>query len=389
VYLFIGGFVFASLYGAGAFDSPDADTTRPAEGTSTPWPDRTVTTPTRTIGHGTPIAGTPAAIPLEFAPSPTPTRCSDEVEVEVPTIPGPANTPQSSSTDSGATTATPEPDSDKDGLSDRQEEICGTDPHDPDTDGDGLLDSWEVRNEGFVEWPFTNPERPLPNADPLRKDIYVVPIYSAEVPRLSDEELRAFQYYWGDMRVANPDNSTGITFHLLRDQAVRLNESAIEDRWLSGDEARQLVTDYADPHIERPHCDYRYAFFYELPPSQDSYGTHGLADSGGHVSFVVGNGSFYDPTVASTTRVEILTHELLHNIVGQLSPDAPNVVDGGTHTIRGWLSKYLGSRGRVGRRSASRLLISWILTDSKPSIVATTMRARTARRTIDQQFDPQ
>lgn len=32
------------------------------------------------------------------------------------------------------------PDSDKDGLSDRQERLFGTDPHNPDSDGDGLLD---------------------------------------------------------------------------------------------------------------------------------------------------------------------------------------------------------------------------------------------------------
>jgi hypothetical protein len=51
-----------------------------------------------------------------------------------------------SATDSILVTVNPKPtspevDSDTDGLSDQQEEILGTDPHNPDTDGDGIIDS--------------------------------------------------------------------------------------------------------------------------------------------------------------------------------------------------------------------------------------------------------
>jgi hypothetical protein len=51
-----------------------------------------------------------------------------------------------SATDSILVTVNPKPtssevDSDSDGLSDQQEEILGTDPHNPDTDGDGIIDS--------------------------------------------------------------------------------------------------------------------------------------------------------------------------------------------------------------------------------------------------------
>lgn len=40
--------------------------------------------------------------------------------------------------------APPSPDSDRDGLSDREEALWGTDPNDPDTDGDGVIDGIEV-----------------------------------------------------------------------------------------------------------------------------------------------------------------------------------------------------------------------------------------------------
>jgi len=45
-----------------------------------------------------------------------------------------------------ATVVDPNIDSDNDGLTDAQEKVLGTDPHNPDTDGDGYLDGAEVKS---------------------------------------------------------------------------------------------------------------------------------------------------------------------------------------------------------------------------------------------------
>ena len=64
-------------------------------------------------------------------------------------------------------------DSDGDGLSNSQEIQIGTDPSNADTDGDGLKDGWEV-NQLVPAMAAGNPEPvEIPQADPLRKDIFV------------------------------------------------------------------------------------------------------------------------------------------------------------------------------------------------------------------------
>jgi uncharacterized membrane protein len=87
---------------------------------------------------------------------------------------------------------------------------------DPDTDGDGLLDDWEINGIPYVDI-HSMPQRfMLPGADPMRKDLYVeIDAMAGLAFDASSKELviEAFR----NAPVTNPDNSTGITLHILRD----------------------------------------------------------------------------------------------------------------------------------------------------------------------------
>jgi hypothetical protein len=97
-------------------------------------------------------------------------------------------------------------DKDGDGLADSLERsVYNTDPTDPDTDGDGYPDGVEVRCEGVV-----------PDADPLRTDIYVE-VDSTQAATLSDPVRASIVETFEDAPVSNPDGSTGIDIHLVAD----------------------------------------------------------------------------------------------------------------------------------------------------------------------------
>jgi len=97
-------------------------------------------------------------------------------------------------------------DTDGDGLSDSLERsVYGTDPTDADTDGDGYPDGMEVRCEQV-----------LPDADPLRTDIYVE-VDSTQSTTLSDPVRASIVETFDNAPVSNPDGSTGIDIHLATD----------------------------------------------------------------------------------------------------------------------------------------------------------------------------
>lgn len=126
-------------------------------------------------GCATPAAG-PTATPAEgtTAPAPTPVEPTEVPTTEstrTPTATPPqvalqptATTPPTP-TSTAIPTATPQPcyvDTDRDGLSDANERIVGTDLTDPDTDGDGLSDYDEATKY------FTNPSVADSDGDGVR-----------------------------------------------------------------------------------------------------------------------------------------------------------------------------------------------------------------------------
>lgn len=117
-------------------------------------------------------------------------------------------------------------DSDDDGLCDDAEDHYGTDPRESDTDQDGLSDGLEVRGlEADFSLGGDAPALDLRarGADPRHRDVFVeIDYYQDQVP--SKEVLRATLApvvdAYANAPVGNPDGRTGITLHLLVDQAI-------------------------------------------------------------------------------------------------------------------------------------------------------------------------
>lgn len=195
-------------------------------------------------------------------------------------------------------------------------------PDYPDADGDRLPDAWERRGE-------TPSGVPLRGADPDRKDVYVQLNYANGHPPLNRSERRQLRRIWAGMPVSNPDGTTGIDLHLV-DRAP--GAGAIDDRVVVGSDGFSesfVRTYYSDDYLGPRECTHYMAVFGDV---KGSYAGWGLAP--GYLSVV--DGGELGRVGGTTVRVRVLTHELLHNLVGQLPT-------GGTHTDSGWLASGGGS----------------------------------------------
>ncbi len=108
----------------------------------------------------------------------------------------------------------PEPalDTDRDGLTDVEEAIIGSDPAKADTDGDALLDGWEVQGVNGIDLAVMG-------ANPLRKDIFVEMDFmtrdsAANGLAPNDVVLDGIRTVFEAAFVFNPDGSRGISIHL-------------------------------------------------------------------------------------------------------------------------------------------------------------------------------
>jgi hypothetical protein len=194
----------------------------------------------------------------------------------------------------------------------------------PDSDGDRLKDSWERAGE-------TPDGVELPNADPDRKDLYLQINYASYTRPLSETEIRSLKRVWAEMPVENPDGSTGITLHIddERPAGGALGAEAVYDG--SGDE--ETTQFYTDRYLGDRRCRY-----HQIVVGQVEHPTlAGRASAPGYSGYVDSDRSDAyrkarssdDPRQVSS-RVHVITHELLHNVVGE--------VDGSTHTDDGWLA---------------------------------------------------
>lgn len=193
-----------------------------------------------------------------------------------------------------------EADTDQDELDDGEEVEIGTDPTDSDTDGDGLLDGWEV--QGFGE------DAEYPDADPLRKDIYIQVNHGSQYNGISSSTASDVEDYYREMPIENPDGSTGISAHVIRDGSAGEELSYDGKNWQSlqslGEELRGGSTSgYYSVLLVDIENDDRVA---------------GYGDSPGQFSVVAGDLT-YTPTD------QVIVHETLHNIVGEI--DAPGACD--------------------------------------------------------------
>lgn len=131
-------------------------------------------------------------------------------------------------------TVQPLADSDRDGLSNYEEILRGTDPHDPDTDGDNLPDGVEVKADDA-----------LPGADPLRKDVYVE-FDHADGCGLNETDVRRLKQTFAEAPVDNPDGSTGVTLHIKQDENLG-------DTFFGPNEAVRAVQRHYDRNLQGYH----------------------------------------------------------------------------------------------------------------------------------------
>ncbi|MFC6951788.1 hypothetical protein [Halorubellus litoreus] len=124
------------------------------------------------------------------------------------------------------------PDTDDDGLRDgREARELGTDPTTNDTDGDRLPDAVELRvydtdptssdtdDDGLEDGVEAADSGPLAAADPLARDVFVELDYMrGERPNATAIALVVDEY--ANAPITNPDGTTGISLHVVVDDAI-------------------------------------------------------------------------------------------------------------------------------------------------------------------------
>lgn len=203
-------------------------------------------------------------------------------------------------------------DSDDDRLEDGREIELGTDPTNPDTDGDRLEDGSEVRGE-------TSAGIQLPDADPLRMDIYL-DVYVAEGSNgISRQAYQATEDHFDSMPIENPDGSTGISLH------TTITDIIVAPAY-DGENSREVIE----------------ILYNEMG---SNYGTtHGVLFTDFEGTFTSGLGQspgtlvVVDPDQSNPDHV--LVHELLHNVMGELESGGACEFDQGHYCEGGWLEPY-------------------------------------------------
>ncbi|AGB17330.1 hypothetical protein Halru_2755 [Halovivax ruber XH-70] len=179
-------------------------------------------------------------------------------------------------------------DTDDDGLEDGAEVEHGTDPQRRDTDGDGLWDGMEVHASDR-----------LPDADPLRYDVYV------EVDEMSGQSLGWLEAgrvtnEFADAPIENPDGSTGVDLHFVRsdDSIPHASSTSFEDD----------LPSIKSTYFDNEGYGYHYLLIADsIDSDQGGYGTVvlGLARSG---TMLVADDSRSDATGST------VMHELGHSL---------------------------------------------------------------------------
>ena len=216
-------------------------------------------------------------------------------------------------------------DSDRDGLNDTLEKEIGTDPDNPDTDGDRLPDGWEYRNE-------TPDGAALPDADPLQKDIYVQVNYAQDVEPLTATERENVEEMWATMNTSNPDGESGVDIHIDDDEphggAVNVSGRLTE---LTGDYNDERYAEFVPPARE---CVYHGVLYQKT--DNDAVDGAGIGSIPGYSAIVAGQQSDGFSRERQRGKYNVrergLTHELLHNVAGEIGED------GSSHTETGYLA---------------------------------------------------
>jgi hypothetical protein len=199
----------------------------------------------------------------------------------------------------GGSTADPlAVDLDDDGLPDGKEVLTyDTDPTGADTDGDGLPDAVELSDHPAMQ-----------DADPNRFDVFVEIDYM-EGERPSDEAIDLLVEEFANAPVENPDGSTGITLHVVVDDAIPRESGT------SFDERDRMMAE----HMDYDGKGYRYGIVV-VDARHGDKNVFGFSDIGGN------NGAMVmerlDPALHQANH---MMHELGHSL--GLAPSSYRGID--------------------------------------------------------------
>lgn len=193
-------------------------------------------------------------------------------------------------------------------------DASGYDRPTPDTAGDRLKD-------GALRAGETQEGAPLPNGSVGRLDLYVYVVHGSNVEPLTEREKHQLRDVWASMPVENPDGTTGIDIHI--EEGGQLDEAV---RFRGDDDHTDY---YTDDLLGARRCRYHLVVLGEPTTRYTGWGA-----APGYSSFVTGVRTSNQKGNV-TNRVRVMTHELLHNVVGHI--DEPELPDRGLHTQNGWL----------------------------------------------------
>ena len=193
-----------------------------------------------------------------------------------------------------------------------------------DDDGDRLRNRAEARGE-------TDDGARLPDAHPYQKDIYVSVYYAEGVSELSAAEKRAVREMWRSMNVTNPDDTTGVRMHVLDSPPYG---GRLDTRISSSgeDEGSIFRRYYTDEYMGDRLCVHHASVFVSSVPGESG----GWGAGPGYISVVDGTDTRRMEGIESTVRTLTLTHEVLHNVVGEI--EGEHAPSDSHHTTDGYLA---------------------------------------------------
>lgn len=201
--------------------------------------------------------------------------------------------------------------------------LSSTDPAAGDIDGDGIPNAAENASE--VNGAF------LPDADSHQKDLYVTLLYSNNSERLTETEKQQLKSIWGSMNVSNPTGEPGIDLHIVEE---RRSQKQFEKRWNGDYNEMGGITDIYEDTIDEGCGVYHLVIMGEIPNGKEA-DVNGWGDGPGYATYVNHERQSYESTEYGL-RVQTITHELLHNIVGEI--DGEHAPNDPLHSREGWLS---------------------------------------------------
>lgn len=190
-----------------------------------------------------------------------------------------------------------------------------------DVDNDRLQD--DAENDGQTH------STTLPEADSEHKDLYIVVVYSDSISPLTQSEKRSLRRIWAGMNVFNPDNESGIDLHIIEEQRAdeTITLSAEASQTERGDQMAKWYQEYVSEGCGVYHM--------VILGTVEGENISGWGSSPGYSVFVEGSDTqSYDGSY--TDRVRTITHELLHNVVGDIEGEHVEGEPG--HSETGWLS---------------------------------------------------